>query len=550
MEFLEVATKAAVGGVTDLETAVDGITTVMNSFGDAAGDATAVSDQMFTAVRLGKTTFEELSSSVFNVAPLAAAAGVGFDEITAGLARLTAQGVPTAVATTQLRAAIQSLAAPSEGGKKVLDELGLSFDATTLAEEGLEGAFNKLYDATGGNIEQLKAVIGSVEGVQAVLGLTGPNAEAFASALDEVRDSSGATDKAFETMSNTLSFRWEKTMNKVNNLLTKFGVALLPLVEGALDSLIPLIEKGATELSEKMGPAIEDVTAWFKEHFPPAMAAVSAFITGTLVPAFKQVSAWITETGVPAVQNLIAWLQVNVPPAMAAVSAFITGTLVPAFKDVSAWITETGVPAVQDFVKWLEVNVPPAMAAVSAFITGTLVPAFKDVSAWITETGIPAVEKLVEWFKETLPPAMKVFTDWLDEFLFPAIEKIATTLTAVWNDLLPIVTQAVADVIAFVNENWSEIETLLKTPVETAIAAIETLLEVGQLLIEGILLAIQGDWEGVWEKVEGILEAFLEFFKTSLGNLLTAATTGFGLIDTAAGGAFSVTIAAKPLARL
>ena len=194
LEFLEVATKAAVGGVTDLETAVDGITTVMNSFGDAAGDATAVSDQMFTAVRLGKTTFEELSSSVFNVAPLAAAAGVGFDEITAGLARLTAQGVPTAVATTQLRAAIQSLAAPSEGGKKVLDELGLSFDATTLAEEGLEGAFNKLYDATGGNIEQLKAVIGSVEGVQAVLGLTGPNAEAFASALDEVRNSTGATD--------------------------------------------------------------------------------------------------------------------------------------------------------------------------------------------------------------------------------------------------------------------------------------------------------------------------------------------------------------------
>ena len=632
LEFLEVATKAAVGGVTELETAVDGITTVMNSFGESAGDATAVSDQMFTAVRLGKTTFEELSSSLFNVAPLAASAGVGFDEITAGLARLTAQGTPTSVATTQLRAAIQALIAPSEGGAKVLEELGLSFDATTLAEEGLEGALNKLHAATGGNIEQLKAVIGSVEGVQAVLGLTGPNAEAFAGALDEVRNSTGATDAAFQTMSDTLSFRWEKTMNQVNNLLTKFGIALLPLVEGALDKVIPLIEQGAAFLSENMGPALAFVSeevrrfaggfsalisgdfltaaewfdslrgpigqglVWFAEklheltpafegvkaavvenlpvaiqavsdfiftkaipafqtfadwlrvnvppaiktvsefiqtqaipairtlaewlqvHVPPAIAATSTFITETLVPAFKDAAAFIVSDVIPAVQDVVEWFKVNLPPAMAAVSAFVTGTLVPAFKEVSAWITETGVPAVQDIVEWFKVNLPPAMAAVSAFVTGTLVPAFKEVSAWITETGVPALKEVVEWFEDKIPPAIDVLVVWLNTYLFPALEQIKTF----WVDTIqPAIETVITEVIAFITTNWSTIETILTVPVDQAIAAIEAAFEIVQSVIEGILLAIQGDWEGVWEKAEEVLDTFKEYVQTTMDNMLT-----------------------------
>ena len=336
----------------------------------------------------------------------------------------------------------------------------------------------------------------------------------------------------------------------VQNLILWLQVNIPPAMAAVsafiTETLVPAFTAVSAWITETGVPAVQNLILWLQVNIPPAMMAVSAFITETLVPAFKAVSAWITETGVPAVENLILWLKVNVPPAMEAVSTFITETLVPAFKAVSAWITETGVPAVQALILWLQENIPPAMTAVSAFITETLVPAFEAVSTWITETGVPAIEKLVEWFKETLPPAMQVFTDWLDEFLFPAIEKIATTLTAVWNDLLPIVTQAVNDVIAFVTDNWSEIETLIKTPVDTAIEAIKTLLKVGQLLIEGILLAIQGDWTGVWEKVEGILDAFLEFFKTSLTNLLTAAETGFGLIDTAAGGAFTA-IAAKPL---
>ena len=58
-EFLETAQMAAIGGVTDLETAVDGISSVVNAYGAEVLSAAQASDIMFTAVRLGKCVVGE-----------------------------------------------------------------------------------------------------------------------------------------------------------------------------------------------------------------------------------------------------------------------------------------------------------------------------------------------------------------------------------------------------------------------------------------------------------------------------------------------------------
>ena len=106
--------------MTDTETAVDGLTTVMNAFKGQNIDATKAADIMFATVKAGKTDFAQLSASLFNVAPLAAAANVKFQDVSAALATLTAQGTPTSVATTQIRAAIQAIIKPSKEMQGVL----------------------------------------------------------------------------------------------------------------------------------------------------------------------------------------------------------------------------------------------------------------------------------------------------------------------------------------------------------------------------------------------------------------------------------------------
>ena len=61
-EFMDTAHKAALGGVTDLETAVDGITSVVNAYGSDVVSAANASDVMFTAVRLGSEKLISINS--------------------------------------------------------------------------------------------------------------------------------------------------------------------------------------------------------------------------------------------------------------------------------------------------------------------------------------------------------------------------------------------------------------------------------------------------------------------------------------------------------
>jgi TP901 family phage tail tape measure protein len=59
--LLTAANKLAIGGVTDVTTAVDGLTSITNAYGIETSKASTVSDAFFVAMRAGKTTVGELS---------------------------------------------------------------------------------------------------------------------------------------------------------------------------------------------------------------------------------------------------------------------------------------------------------------------------------------------------------------------------------------------------------------------------------------------------------------------------------------------------------
>ena len=286
IDFMRTATKASIGGVTDLETAVDGITSVVNAYGAEAISAGEASDLMFTAVRLGKTTFAELSSSLFNVVPIANAAGVSFDQLTAGLATLTSQGVPTSVATTQLRAAIQALVAPTTKTKTLMTKLGLEFDQAKLAQVGLQGAFEEVIAAADGDLEVLRKLLGSVEAVQAATILGGSGAESFAANLDAMSNSAGATDAAFETMNETFARRWEVIQTRAANMLLRLGNVLLPLVITATDKLSKFIQEDAA-------PAVRAFAEAVGPHLKAALEQFTEFVDNEVMPAWENIKAGV-----------------------------------------------------------------------------------------------------------------------------------------------------------------------------------------------------------------------------------------------------------------
>lgn len=230
--FLETSQKLAKGGVTELETAVDGLSSVVNAYGADVISAEKASDLMFTTVKLGKTTIGDLSGALFNVIPTAAGLGVKFEDISAALAAMTSQGVPTSVATTQLRQALVELGKEGTKTAKVFEErAGKSFKDFIAGGGNLQNALEILGDEAFETDKSITDLFGSVEAGNAALSLTGKGAQRFFDDLQAMDDAAGATDKAFDKMNVGLSAT-------IDRLKARFSVALINIGEAIAPSIL------------------------------------------------------------------------------------------------------------------------------------------------------------------------------------------------------------------------------------------------------------------------------------------------------------------------
>ena len=230
-DFMATASKTAVAGATTTKEAVDFLTTAINAFKIPAGEADKVADTLFQTVKLGKTTVGELAASFAQVGPLAAASGVAFEEVMAAAATLTKQGTPTAQAMTQIRAAITAMN----------DTLGDGWSSTMTLQEGMA----EMARRAGGSQTALKELTGRVEGMNAILGITGANAQMAADDLASVAGAAGAAAEAFGKMGDTNPI--DKAVQAFNNLILVIGDnairTLAPYIDGWAVSLASFAEK-------------------------------------------------------------------------------------------------------------------------------------------------------------------------------------------------------------------------------------------------------------------------------------------------------------------
>jgi len=206
LELLNAANKASVAGFVDIKVAADGLTTVLNAWKLEATESGRVNDVLFNTVKYGKTTFDQLAGSIAVVAPLAASAGIPLEEITAAIATLTKQGTPTAQAITQIRSSIIAMN----------PILGDGWSELMTYQEAIQ----QVADKAGGSQTQLKDMLGRVEAVNGVLGLTGINAKGAAQDLLAMSESAGVVDAAFDQVTESADFQINQLKN---NLLATFS---------------------------------------------------------------------------------------------------------------------------------------------------------------------------------------------------------------------------------------------------------------------------------------------------------------------------------------
>ncbi|GAB3192172.1 phage tail tape measure protein [Nesterenkonia suensis] len=294
-DFMEVAAQAAVGGVTDMETAVDGLTSVMNAYGQENMSAQEASDLMFTAVRLGKTNFEELSGSLYNVLPTASALGVEFGDVTAAMASMTAQGTPTSVATTQLRQMMVELSKDGGAVSEVFQEVaGKSFKEFVAEGGNTQEALALLHQHAQDTGVGINDLFGSVEAGNAALALSGDNASGYADNIAEMADSAGATADAYDGMDEGIA----RAMERIGILLKDASLELA-------DNIAPAFHRFADFLQDNLPKAVDFASGLF-ESLGDILGEIAEGV-GAFRDAWNDADGDVTRSGFPGFMERVAF---------------------------------------------------------------------------------------------------------------------------------------------------------------------------------------------------------------------------------------------------
>lgn len=276
-QFINDVNKVAVGGFTDIASASNLLTQVMNIYSKSVDDVGDVSNKLFLVQKNGVTTIGQLAANMGEAMTMGASYNVSLENILSSYASLTKQGRTASTAQTQLKAMIQELGDTGSNVGKVLEEkTAKSF--TALMKEGytLYDALKIVKDSCDGNEDAFNNLWSSTEAGLSAMSLLSKDGEYFNQTLNDMANSAGLADEAFDTMANTSEYKFKKSINETKNSLTKLGESLLPLVDDVSEGISTV-----ADVISKMNP--ETVTAIAKFGALALVFGTATKATGSLV---------------------------------------------------------------------------------------------------------------------------------------------------------------------------------------------------------------------------------------------------------------------------
>ena len=400
--FAGQAAKLAAAGFTSSSSAVDILTTALNAYGLEADQAGHVSDVLLTTQNLGKTSVDELSASMGRVIPLAAAYKVNVENLSSGLAIMTANGIATAEATTYTKSMLNELGdTGSTVGKILQKETGQGFAELMDSGQSLGDVLQVLYDSVGGDATQFAALWSSVEAGTGALSLANSGAEKFNDVLAQMENSSGATETAYTTMTDTMAHRMESLKTNAANL----GIALFDSVSGKLGAAVSLASGylqtltdgftsgGFAGLAEGLGSIFTDLTTNVGPQLLqsgidlmtqlgqgmvtgiPQLLAQALPIAADLASNLRANAGQLVDTGIQFILNMAQGL-INGLPTMITYIPGIISDIAGIVNDNAPKLLEAGVQLIImlgqgliQAVPTLVANIPQILLAVANVIT-------------------------------------------------------------------------------------------------------------------------------------------------------------------------------------
>jgi TP901 family phage tail tape measure protein len=456
--FMDVALKAAASGFTETRVAVDGLTNVLNAYASAAPPVMQVSDQMFKAVQIGKLSFAEFAANIGKVAPTAALAKIGFDEVAAAMASMTSVGIDPATTAVSLNQAMLAFINPGKKAQSIAKKYGIELSAASLKSKGLARSLADVSEKLGGNEEALVSIFGNVRAFRAAASIgVGEGAKQYAETIAQVRGTAGVTERNFRDVSNTIEVKFKRALMGADAAARRVGGAFVEVfgLGGESANAADVIAGKLDMIEASARGAFSFVKLGFEQLDLPGKLATLRDALGPLKEAID--GAFGGESSKRALQlaSAIAVVAAAAAPVifvLKPITGAIAGLLLVG-KGLFGMVSGLG-GLFGGFGALLSGPVIAAVAAVGVVIAAFATNAGGSRDALMGLMGTIGslvrnfIMPLVEQIATALRPTFEVLTQVIGTMLVPMIE----TLQQYWTALLPPITKIIGHLVNIVGK--------------------------------------------------------------------------------------------------
>lgn len=221
MKLTTAGTKLAVAGNGDLVSSTKLVASVLNAFGKDASQAEQAAANLFSIIRAGQIDAAQMGTLLQDLPAAASGVGVSMDEMGAALSVLTVQTGSVSKAVDQLRSLF-----------------------VKLAVEGIQGSSlqERLDQLAGMDLPALTKALGDQNAALAA-SIFVSKPDLLPNAMGSFADQVEKLDEAVETMTDGSTSRFEQAQQRINEMMTEFGSAILPSVVTNLEAIVSLYDQ-------------------------------------------------------------------------------------------------------------------------------------------------------------------------------------------------------------------------------------------------------------------------------------------------------------------
>lgn len=259
------ATKLATAGFAESGDALSVLTTIMNAYGLSADEARNISDSLIMTQNRGVTTVGALAGSMGKAIATASAYSVDLSNLEASYISLTKAGISTEESTTYLSSMLKELgSANTKVAKIIKSETGKSFGQMMSDGASLADVFDILVKSVNGDSEALINLWSSAEAGKAANAIASQGIDYFRESLDALKNSTGTTESAYETMASTFEFQskliktnWDNLGISIFDSLSGPMARVLKIVNGAMPAVQGAISTAAANIGTMIANGLD-----------------------------------------------------------------------------------------------------------------------------------------------------------------------------------------------------------------------------------------------------------------------------------------------------